>query len=198
MREATYPADIGFFPPGSYHFFQNQLSESMREADERYESLRIKSKWKSFSEKARVQAETDLTRAMTELNDLQSLRTESKHRRKLAVNQLRDQANRLQQYCEENELLTAKVSKLTLKLKKAIKACEADVDRTNNLLKKVASFDMTIVELNEANEESNKIRASLASNLRKTEDELAELLESQEDYKLAVEKSEKVSENLFL
>ncbi|VDM81936.1 unnamed protein product [Strongylus vulgaris] len=50
---------------------------------------------------------------------------------------------------------------------------------------------MTIAEFTEAGEEANRNRSNLMGKLRKTEDELAELLESQEDLKQAAEKAEK-------
>ncbi|KAK6734342.1 hypothetical protein RB195_017866 [Necator americanus] len=189
-----------------YTLLQNQLSESIREADERYEALRTKyqkqvedlseemdqlKRSKAASEKAKAQLESELVSAQAELSNALSLRSENERRRKMAENQLTDQANRLQQYCEENEQLVAKVAKLSSELEAATKARESDVERNGNLLKKIANLDMMIAEMTEAAEESDRNRSNLTAKLRKTEDELAEVLDAQEDLKQAAEKADK-------
>ncbi|RCN27942.1 M protein repeat protein [Ancylostoma caninum] len=110
----------------------------------------------------------------------------------MAENQLTDQANRLQQYCEENEQLVAKLNRVTNELDVAAKARETDVEKNGNLLKKIANLEMTIAEMTEASEEANKNRSTLVAKLRKAEDEIAALLDAQEDIKQASEKAEKV------
>ncbi|KAK6027880.1 myosin head [Ostertagia ostertagi] len=199
-----------------YSLLQNQLAESIRESDQRYEALRSKhlkqleelgeemdqlKRAKAASEKARTQLENDFMNAQRELNTLQSLRTDSERKRKMAESQLADQALRLQQYTEDNEQLVSKVTKLASDLDAALKGREMDAEANGSLLKKIANLEMEISELTEASssnfliacaaEETARNRSNLTVKLRKAEDEAAELRDAQDELKQLMEKSEK-------
>uniref|UniRef100_A0A6F7P0X3 Myosin-11 n=1 Tax=Haemonchus contortus TaxID=6289 RepID=A0A6F7P0X3_HAECO len=194
-----------------YNLLQSQLAESIREADQRYEALRAKhmkqieelgeemdqlKRAKAASEKARTQLENDLINAQAELATLQSLRSDSERKRKMADTQLADQALRLQQYTEENEQLVSKVTKLASDLEAAIKGRESDAETNGSLLKKIANLEMEISEMAEAAEEAAKNRLTVTAKLRKAEDEIVELRESQDELKQLIEKSEKEATSL--
>ncbi|KJH42978.1 myosin head [Dictyocaulus viviparus] len=190
---------------------QNQLLESIREADERYEALRLKhqrqiedligemdslKRSKTTSEKAKSVLEDELATSQADLSNAQALRSESERRRKVAENQLADQTIRLQQCCEENEQLLTKIAKLTNELNTIVKVRESETQTNGNLLKKIATLELQISEMTEAHEETNKNRLNLAAKLRKAEDDLAEVLDNQLEMKQTVEKCEKEAASL--
>uniref|UniRef100_A0A0K0CV88 Myosin_tail_1 domain-containing protein n=1 Tax=Angiostrongylus cantonensis TaxID=6313 RepID=A0A0K0CV88_ANGCA len=191
--------------------YKSQLVESIREADERCEALRIKyqrqieelveevnllKKSKTMSDKAIAQLETELAACKTDLANMQALQTDSERRRKVAENQLADQTLRSQQYCEEKEQLLARVTKLTSELETVLEGRESEMRIHGDLLKKIAVLDLQISEMTEAGEEANFARSNLTAKLRKAEDNLAESLETQFELKQAVEKSEKEAASL--
>uniref|UniRef100_A0A0R3PLV3 Myosin motor domain-containing protein n=1 Tax=Angiostrongylus costaricensis TaxID=334426 RepID=A0A0R3PLV3_ANGCS len=191
--------------------YKSQLTESIREADERCEALRIKyqrqieelveevnllKKCKTVSDKTIAQLETELATCKTDLTNMQALQNESERRRKVAENQLADQTLRSQQYCEEKEQLLARVTKLTSELETVLEGRESEMRTHGDLLKKIAVLDLQISEMTEASEEANITRSNLTAKLRKAEDNLAESLETQFELKQAVEKSEKEAASL--
>uniref|UniRef100_A0A0N4W241 Myosin motor domain-containing protein n=1 Tax=Haemonchus placei TaxID=6290 RepID=A0A0N4W241_HAEPC len=118
-----------------YNLLQSQLAESIREADQRYEALRAKhmkqieelgeemdqlKRARAASEKARTQLENDLVNTQAELATLQSLRSDSERKRKLASD-----------------------------LEAAMKGRESDAEANGSLLKKIANLEMEISEMAE-------------------------------------------------
>ncbi|KAJ1353295.1 Myosin N-terminal SH3-like domain [Parelaphostrongylus tenuis] len=190
---------------------QKQLAESMREADERCEALRVKyqkqteelevqmdmlKRSKAASDKGRSQLEAELAACKTDVMNMQALLNESEKRRKMAENQLADKSLQLQQCSEEREQLAAKVGKLTSELETVMEGKESQIQTNGNLLKEIAVLNMQIVEMTEASEEAKNIRSNLTAKLCKTEDDVAKLMDDQLELKSALEKSEKEATSL--
>ncbi|PIO71967.1 hypothetical protein TELCIR_06117 [Teladorsagia circumcincta] len=111
-----------------YSLLQNQLAESIRESDQRYEALRSK----------HLKQLEELGEEMDQLKRAKAAMAES---------QLADQALRLQQYAEENEQLVSKVTK----------AAEETARNRSNLSVKLRKAEDEAAELRDAQDELKQL-----------------------------------------